>query len=60
MAFPPGIDSNNYNTVSRYQGVVVAELACMFIFYLLLKIIHFCKWGYLYFKGEESEGKLDS
>lgn len=53
MAVPQDM---SYETISKYQGVIIAELACMLIFYILLKIIHFCKWGYLYVDGEETEG----
>ena len=54
MAIPQGL---NLTQLTRYQGVAIAELACMFIFYLILKIVHFCKWGHLYTDpDEESEG----
>ena len=53
MAFPQ--DYEEWQII-RYQGVVIAEVAVMFIIYIILKMLHFCKWGHLYLGGEESEG----
>ena len=53
MAFP---QSYTQGAINRYQGVIIAEVACMLVFYILLKMIHFFKWGHLYLSGEESEG----
>lgn len=43
MTFP---NSNNATTTNTIQGVILAEVACTFFLYILLKIIHYLRWGY--------------
>jgi hypothetical protein len=55
MAYPT--DAPTSALTDRYQGVVIAEIACTLILYIVLRIIHFCMWGYLYqAKTEDNEG----
>jgi hypothetical protein len=41
-AFNGSIDNLHY-----YQGVIIAEVAVTLVIYIVLRIIHFVKWGYL-------------
>ena len=43
MTFP---NSNSLAYTNTIQGVILAEIACTFFLYLLLKIIHYLRWGY--------------
>lgn len=43
MVFPNASGDANTDTI---QGVILAEVACTFFFYILLKIIHYLRWGY--------------
>lgn len=53
MALPDTIPN-----IDKYVGVVIAELAATLIFYIVLKIVHFCVWGHLYTgKTNDVEGK---
>lgn len=45
MAFPSGVTVAA--TADKYQGVVIAEIACTLIIYIALRIIHFCMWGFV-------------
>lgn len=45
MALPESFNGS-ITTLHYYQGILVAEVALTLIFYLLLKIIHYVKWGY--------------
>ncbi len=38
----------DYENSDKYVGVIIAELAATLVFYIILKIIHFCVWGHLY------------
>jgi hypothetical protein len=46
MALPDSFD-NNIENLDYYQGVIIAEVAVMLILYIILKIIHYVKWGHL-------------
>lgn len=57
MGYPA--DASTSTIVDKYQGVVIAEIACTLILYIVLRIIHFCIWGYLFqTKTEDAEGTL--
>lgn len=57
MAFP--VDALTRVLVNKYQGVVIAEIACTLVLFIILRIIYFCMWGYLYqTKSEDEEGKM--
>ncbi len=43
----PDAFNGDMEKVHYYQGVIVAELAVMLLLYILLKIIHYVKWGYV-------------
>ena len=45
MTLPESFNGS-ITTLHYYQGVLIAEVALTLIFYLLLKIIHYVKWGY--------------
>ncbi len=38
--------AGDYNKVHYYQGVLIVEVALTLILYLILKIIHYIKWGH--------------
>jgi hypothetical protein len=42
----PDSFNGSINNVHYYQGVLIAELALTLVIYLLLKIIHYIKWGH--------------
>jgi len=45
----PSPFQNITDTVSKlhyYQGVLIAEVALTLILFMVLKIIHYIKWGY--------------
>jgi hypothetical protein len=42
----PDSYNGSINTLHYYQGVLIAEVALTLIIYLLLKIIHYVKWGH--------------
>lgn len=57
MAFPA--DAQTLVVVEKYQGVVIAEIVCTLILYIVLRILHFCIWGYKSVaKPDETEGKI--
>ena len=37
---------NSINNLHYYQGVLIAEVALTLVFYLVLKVIHYIKWGH--------------
>lgn len=39
---------DDYENSDKYIGVIIAELAATLVFYIILKIIHFCVWGHHY------------
>lgn len=43
MVFP---NSNNWATTNTIQGVILAEVACTLFLYIMLKFIHYLRWGY--------------
>lgn len=45
MTFPD--TAQDIITVNKYQGVVIAEIACTLVLYIILRIIHYCIWGWL-------------
>lgn len=42
----PDSFNNNMNDLHYYQGVILAEVAATLVLFLLLKIIHYVKWGH--------------
>lgn len=44
MALPAAF--NNIGDLHYYQGVLLVEVALTLLFYLILKIIHYVKWGH--------------
>lgn len=42
----PSSFNGSINTLHYYQGVLVAEVALTLLIYLLLKVIHYVKWGH--------------
>ena len=51
MGFPT--DAPTSAIADKYQGVVIAEIACTLILYIVLRIIHFCIWGWLMSQTQE-------
>jgi hypothetical protein len=45
MALPAAFN-NNIKDLHYYQGVLLVEVALTLLFYLILKIVHYVKWGY--------------
>ena len=45
MALPDSFNGS-INSLHYYQGVLVAEIALTLIIYLILKIVHYVKWGH--------------
>jgi hypothetical protein len=41
--YPAG---NEIAQIHYYQGVLLVEVALTLFLYILLKVIHYCKWGY--------------
>lgn len=52
MTLPSSFNGSIY-TLHYYQGVLIAEVALTLIIYLLLKMIHYVKWGH----DEEQAGE---
>lgn len=46
MVFPTVFQPNNITNLHYYQGVLIAEVALTLVLYLILKIIHYVKWGH--------------
>jgi hypothetical protein len=46
MAIPDSFKDDITN-IHYYQGVIIAEIAVMLLIYILLRLIHYIKWGYL-------------
>jgi hypothetical protein len=44
MAIPESFN-NDIEKVHYYQGVIIAEVAVTLLLYIILKIIHYIKWG---------------
>ena len=42
MTFP---NNNNLNTTTYMQGVILAEVGCTLMLYIVLKIVHYLAWG---------------
>lgn len=42
----PSVFNGSINNLHYYQGVLIAEVAVTLLIYLLLKVIHYVKWGY--------------
>lgn len=49
--------SGDVSKLHYYQGVLIAEVALTLILFLVLKIIHYIKWGYDEETGEDSQKK---
>jgi len=45
MALPDAFE-NNLENLDYYQGVLIAEVAVMLVLYIVLKMIHYIKWGH--------------
>lgn len=56
MVYPSG--AVTHDAVSKYQGVVIAEVACTLILFITLRILHFCFWGYTQVNAESTESIL--
>lgn len=41
----PEAFKGDLNNVDYYQGVIVAEIAVTLAFYIVLRIVHYVKWG---------------
>ena len=41
----PDAFSGDVNNVDYYQGVIVAEIAVTLALYIILRIVHYVKWG---------------
>ncbi len=46
MVFPTVFQPNNITNLHYFQGVLIAEVALTLVLYLILKIIHYVKWGH--------------
>jgi hypothetical protein len=42
----PSSFSNNISNLHYYQGVILAEIGATLILFLILKGIHYVKWGH--------------
>jgi hypothetical protein len=51
----PSSYNGSINNLHYYQGILIAEVALTLILYLLLKVIHYVKWGH-----DEEVGSADS
>ena len=56
MGFPT--DATTTKIVDKYQGVVIAEIACSLVLYIVLRIIHYCIWGHALQNKNDDEGTL--
>jgi hypothetical protein len=54
MALPDSFNGS-IHTLHYYQGVLIAEVALTLIIYLILKIVHYVKWGH----DEEESSSAD-
>lgn len=43
MAIPENL--GDLNNVHYYQGIIIAEVSVTLVLYIILKIIHYVKWG---------------
>ncbi len=41
----PDAFNGNIDNVHYYQGIIIAEVAVTLALYIVLRIIHFIKWG---------------
>lgn len=41
----PDAFNGDISNVHYYQGVIIAEVAVTLVLYIVLRIIHFVKWG---------------
>lgn len=44
MAIPDAFN-NDITNLHYYQGVIIAEVAVTLILYVILRIVHYVKWG---------------
>ena len=59
----PAAFNNSIKDLHYYQGVLLVEVALTLLFYLILKIVHYVKWGYDEENGgseKEAEGEKKS
>jgi hypothetical protein len=42
----PSSFNGSINNLHYYQGVLIAEVAITLVVYLLLKVVHYVKWGH--------------
>jgi hypothetical protein len=54
MTLPSSYNGSIY-TLHYYQGILIAEVALTLILYLILKIVHYVKWGH-----DEESASADS
>lgn len=45
MTLPEAFE-NDIDNLDYFQGVIIAEVAVMLIIYIILKMVHYIKWGY--------------
>ncbi len=41
----PDAFNGNIDNVHYYQGIIIAEVAVTLALYIVLRIVHFVKWG---------------
>lgn len=41
----PEAFNNSITDIHYYQGVIIAEVAATLVVYIVMKIIHYVKWG---------------
>ena len=47
--------TNGLQDIHYYQGVLIVEIALTLLIFFVLKIVHYCKWGYDEEQGVEGE-----
>jgi hypothetical protein len=58
MALPESFNGS-IHSLHYYQGVLIAEVALTLIIYLILKIIHYVKWGHDEEEAASAEKKAE-
>jgi len=51
--------ANPIKDLHYYQGVLIAEVALTLLIFLVLKVVHYIKWGYDEEAGEDGEKKQE-
>ena len=42
----PDVFNGNLSDIDYQQGVIIAEVASMLLIFIILKVIHYVKWGF--------------